>query len=106
MPSTDAITVYRGEDVTLNFTMSPVEDVSGWSLLFTVRIGQNVVISKAGSVDDGPNGQFSFALADTDTEGERLGEWLYDVWRDDPGAERILAIGTFTLKDTARDVDA
>ncbi len=104
MPGTDTITVYRGEDASLAFTMSPVEDVTGWTLALHVKLGDVTSFSLTGAVDDGPNGQFSFALADTDTENLTPGTYTYDAWRTDAGSERVLAVGSFVIKDTSRDV--
>lgn len=103
MPGTDTITVYRGEDVTLRFTMNPVIDITGWSILFTVEGEPETpkLITDSASVIDGPNGIFDVTLSDTQTE-IGVGNYLYDAWRTDAGSERILAVGDFKLKGSAR----
>lgn len=104
MPGTDTITMYRGEDATITFTMSPVEDITGWAVEFNVRDSTGVIIQVSGSIDDGPNGVFSFNLADTLTDSLTPGRYKYDAWRIDAGAEFVLARGDFKLRDVSRDV--
>lgn len=102
MPGTDTITVYRGEDAQLNFTMNPVEDITGWEITFTIEgVLYEKLVTQAATVDNGPAGQFSVALTPTQTD-LRVGIYEYDVWRTDEGAERVIAIGNFVVVDTAR----
>jgi hypothetical protein len=105
MPGTDPITVYQGEDVTLNFTMSPLEDVTGWTLLFTVETDPETpkLIAVAGAITDGPNGKMAVTLDDTTSGTDQTpGSYTYDLWRTDTDSERVLAHGDFHVKDSAR----
>lgn len=103
MAGTDAITVYRGEDIQLDFTMSPVENITGWTLLFTVEGSSHAtkLISKAGVIVSGAAGTFKVTLTATETD-IRAGVYQYDFWRTDSGSNRALAVGTFTVSDVAR----
>jgi hypothetical protein len=98
------ISIYRGEDVLIRFVMSPSEDVSAWSIVFTVRGADGVLISRTCDIDDGPAGEFSVLLADDDTDGLRPGTYLFDVWRTDEGSEHVLEIGDFNVAPVAREV--
>ena len=102
MACTDTITIYRGEDVQLNFTLAPVIDITGYTLAFAVEgVAHAKLIEAAGVVVSGPAGTFSVTLADTDTD-IKAGAYQYDVWRTDAGSERVLAVGIFRVKDNAR----
>lgn len=102
MPANDSISVYQGEDLTLNFTMDPVENITGWTLEFNVRSAASVVIQKTPVVTSGPAGTFTVSLVDADTNHLTPGVFMYDVWRIDVSTERILAVGNFTLLAVAR----
>ena len=103
MPTTEAISIYRGEDVVLSFTMNPVVNITGWTITFQLREydGTTELLTKSASVTDGPNGVFTVALADDDTDALE-DVYHYDVWREDPGAESVLAIGELTVLPVAR----
>lgn len=103
MPGTDTIAVYLGEDVVLTFVMDPVEDVTGWTLLFTAKTKAGIEVEANAVVTDGPAGEFTVDLADTDIESLGVGRHNYDVWRTDAGSERVLAIGRFTVSAVVRD---
>lgn len=104
MPSNDVITIYKGEDVDLNFTMNPVESISGWTIKLNVKSPSAVVITKTANITDASNGEFTFVLADDDSDDLSAGSYQYDVWRTDAGSERVLAIGSFVIADVVRDV--
>jgi hypothetical protein len=100
--STDTITIYRGEDVTLSFTMDPVVDITGWTLTFSVRNYAGVVFTKTATVTSAVDGTFTIAVVDTDSDSLIPGTYLYDVWRTDEGSERVVAIGSFVVNKVAR----
>jgi hypothetical protein len=103
MAGTDEIAIYRGEDVVLPFTMSPVEDITGWTLLMSVSGGGAVLFTKAGAVISGAAGTFSVSLTDAETELLAASDvYDYDVWRTDAGAERVLARGTLRVLSVVR----
>lgn len=102
MASSDIISIFRGEDLDLNFTLDPAEDITGWTIVFTARTDSGV-LTKPGTVVDGPNGKFDVTLDDVDTDGVKPGHYAYDVWRTDTGSERVLAIGTLKILAVIRD---
>lgn len=102
MPGTDKISVYRGTDVTIQFTMSPVEDISGWTLTFTVTGSRGALFSKTCALTDPANGKFSADVASADTKRLAPGMYSYDAWRTDEGSQRVVAIGPFEVLGTAR----
>jgi hypothetical protein len=98
-------TVYRGSAPPLNFTMTPVADITGWAIRFTAAraLGSSskAIISQAASVTSGPGGTFTVPLTAALTD-IRPADYFYDVWRVDPGSEELLATGTMTLADVVR----
>lgn len=106
MATTTRIEVYKGEEVTFQFTMNPVEDVSGWTLAFTVarklNVSNKLIGPIAGQIVNGVGGIFKFVLDADDTDELKPGEYVYDAWRTDSEFERVLAIGEFALLGTAR----
>lgn len=98
-------TIYKGEDVTLNFTMSPVVDISGWTLSFTIRderLTGSALVTAAGSVTSGVDGTFSVALTAAQTTTLDPDEYAWDVWRTDSGSATVLALGDITVAGTPR----
>ena len=105
MAGRDPITIFTGEDVIVPFTIDPVEDVSGWTLLFTVRDSAGAeLFTKTGTVTSGGDGEMEVVLTDTETDGLEVAHHLYDFWRTDDGLERVLAIGDFRVKEVARSL--
>ena len=104
MATVQTITVYRGEQVVLNFTMSPVVNISGWTLPFTVAKKSNSptkLIQVNGVILAGPSGTFSVTLTEENTD-QTPDTYYFDVWRNDEGYEQVLAIGSFVVLPTAR----
>lgn len=99
MPANDTISVYQGEDVDLNFTMNPVEDISGWTIEFRTS-GLYSNITKQAAIVNGQSGQFKVSLLAADTSQEPPGEYSYIVWRTDSGSARVIAVGKFSLSDS------
>lgn len=91
---------FRGEDVTLDFQMSPVEDVTGWSLSLKVAdsLGGSVQFTKTPSILDGPRGRFRATIASADTASLTAGRYTWDVRRVDGGSKATLAHGEIDLK--------
>jgi hypothetical protein len=104
MASTQRIEIYQGEAVTLNFTLAPVENIAGWTLLFTAAeyFGSAAkLFSQAGEIVSAANGTFKVDLpaSKTDIAHQKV---TYDVWRTDTGFERVLAAGILNILGTAR----
>ncbi len=91
---------FRGEDVVLDFQLSPQEDVSGWSITLKVAdsLGGTVVITKGATITDGPRGKFRVTIASADTASLTAGRYTWDVRRTDPGAKATLAHGEIDLR--------
>lgn len=103
MATTQSITVYRGERATLDFTMSPVEDIAGWHIHFTVAKKENSTTKLIGPVEATilVSGQFRVSLDEEDLD-LTPGSYAYDVWRTDEGFEEVLALGSFVVTGNAR----
>lgn len=103
MAGTDTITIYRGEAVELTFTMSPVEDIGGWTILFTIRVAGSPDIQVSAVVSgDGSTGIFTVDLSAAVTGTLTAGTYEYDAWRTDTDSERVLAVGSFVVLSVAR----
>jgi len=61
MSATTDLAFCAGEDITLNLTMSPVENIAGWTLTGTVRdrFSDAVVFTFTPTVVSGPAGTFT-----------------------------------------------
>jgi hypothetical protein len=106
------IAYYVGEDKEVTFTMSPVEDITGWSITFTMRAVFNVLpvlIQKTVGVGitilNGPAGVFRVQLLSADTVGLEPGTYLYDVQRTDvSNYTELVGPSNFTLLQAVRNI--
>lgn len=97
--------IYTGEDVLLSFTMSPVVNISGWALLFTVKLNEMdaaSIFSVAGTIVSGPAGTFTVSLTAANTTLLKTNQYVWDVWRTDVGSAVVIALGKLNVRDTAR----
>ena len=103
MAVTQTIEVYRGEQATLNFTMTPVENILGWTIHFTVAKKANVSTKLIGPllVPALASGIFRVQLTE-ELLNLNPGSYFYDAWRTDEGQEQVLALGTFLVIGNAR----
>ncbi len=104
MPKVQSITVYRGEDITIPWTMSPKKDITGWVISLTVANGYNnpnKLFQVTAFATNAPNGKFSTILTSAQLDIEP-GNYVYDLFRVDPGNLRILSVGEFIIKADAR----
>lgn len=94
------LTFFRGEDVVLDFQMSPMEDVSGWAISLKIgdTLGGTVQVTKTASITDGPRGKFRVTIASADTASLAAGRYTWDCRRTDSGAKATLANGELDLK--------
>jgi hypothetical protein len=94
------ISIYKGEAVQLNFTMSPVTDISSWTIALTIRVNASdtgFVYQDATAIHDSDvAGTFHFLLAHAATN-IASGTYAYDVQRTDAGSEAVLSIGILTI---------
>jgi predicted RecA/RadA family phage recombinase len=96
--------IYKGEDVAITDSLSPVTNITGWSLQFTLRKNYgdtSAILTKtigAGiTVTDVTNGVFKIALANADTANLAPGVYVYDVERTDAGNRTVLTIGYLNI---------
>ena len=97
-------TVFKDTDVTLTVTLSPVVDITGWTLSMVVRkqYGATAAMTIAGVITGATTGVFTFAIADTDTENLDTGAYVYDVLRTTAGSETVLASGILNIMPTSK----
>ncbi|KKL57959.1 hypothetical protein LCGC14_2230200 [marine sediment metagenome] len=93
---------YKGEDVEITHKMTPEEDTTGWTIVFSARSVAagtgGAEISASASAVDASRGINKFAIADTDTDALTAGIFEYDVKRTDAGEETVLTRGKLNLK--------
>jgi hypothetical protein len=99
------VDVYRGEQVMLNFTMSPVVDISGWALAFSLAKKRNsatkIIAAQAMTIVSGIAGTYRTPLTEEQSDlAPAIYEW--DVWRTDEGFEQLVAIGTMPILAAVR----
>jgi hypothetical protein len=94
------LTFFRGEDIVLDFQLSPPEDITGWTIGFKVAdtLGGSVQFTKSASITDGPRGKYRVTLASTDTASLTVGRYTWDARRTDTGAKATLAHGELDLR--------
>src|ERR1700684_4211335 len=105
MASIANIAFYRGEDVLLTVTMSPVTAILGWNLQFSLREhygdpGSPLIVKTNGAgitLIDTTNGIFTVPLAQADTLPLAFGAYVYDIQRTDSGSRTVLVAGNVNL---------
>lgn len=99
------ITVYRCQAIVLNFTMSPVEDITTWTLMFTVTKAINKTTKILGpltmTIVSGSAGTFRVTLTEEQLD-LRPAIDRFDVWRTDEGLEDPKAMGNFVVLGSSR----
>jgi hypothetical protein len=100
MSVTSQLTFFRGEDIALDFTQTPTEDVTGWTIAFTVKdvLGGTTQFSKTATIVDGPRGRWRIGIASADTSGLAVGRYVWDARRTDSGNKATLADGFLDLR--------
>ena len=97
--------VYRGEDVTITFTMTPTTDISGWTIAGTFRQAPQqgpVLFTVAGSVTSAVAGIFTLSIAAATTASLPANLYAYDVWRTDSGSAANLSTGLMRVLGSSR----
>ncbi len=105
MPVVQSIKVYRAEDITLSFTMVPPRDITGWVISFTVAKdynNPNKLFQVTATITSGPNGTFDVIITSAQLD-INPGTFVYDLFRVNPGNNRILSVGEFILSADARE---
>lgn len=89
-----------GESPRLKVNMTPAEDITGQTFTLTVRNPANEVLLTVTSFTAVTlsTGVFYFTLTAAQT-GTTLGpgDYLYDVWRTNPGSEKRLVYGVLSV---------
>jgi hypothetical protein len=100
MSITSHLSFFRGEDITLDFQMTPPSDITGWAITLKVAdaLGGSVLVTKSASIVDGPRGRFRVTLASADTATLAVGRYVWDARRTDSGNRATLADGTLDLR--------
>ena len=99
MATQNPITIYRGDDVVLAFTMSPVVSISGWTIVFTLKsqlAPGATVLSQAAAIVSAPAGTFTVTLSKAQLT-LAPGAYVHDVHRTDSGSSTVLSIGPFVV---------
>jgi hypothetical protein len=94
------IPFFQGEDLTLNFTLTPLTDVTGWTLVSTVKdkLGGTVQFNPAVTITDAGRGKFQAVWTRTQTGALAPGDYVWDVRRTDAGNNTVLAHGEATCR--------
>jgi hypothetical protein len=97
----DLTPFYRGETILLTYTMSPLTDITGWTLRLYVKAALSdtaVLLTVNGAITSAVAGTFSVTLTAAQTAALATGIYSYDVWRIDAGQECALAVGKMIVK--------
>ncbi len=94
------VSFFRGEDLVLDFQLSPIEDIASWTISLKVAdsLGGTVQFTKSASITDGPRGKFRVTIASADTASLAAGRYTWDARRTDSGAKATLAHGEIDLR--------
>lgn len=101
----DLGTFLRGEDLSLVFTLTPLTDITGWTIVFTAKTAPESttsLLSISGSVTTAASGIFTVPVTAAQTLGLTANTYAYDIWRTDSGSAAGLSIGSFTMKGSVR----
>lgn len=86
----------------MTITMDPVVNISGWTLVFSLRvIGAAVLLQVSGAVTDAAGGVFTVSLTKAQTAALSRGTYDFDIWRTDSGSESRLVYGKAIVEDQA-----
>lgn len=97
--------IYRGEDVNITVSVTGVTLTGTNTVEAHFRNKQTNVLALAvpGVVTaNGPPAALTFALTDTQTELLTATPHMFSVWRIDDGSETPYAVGSVTVRNTAR----
>lgn len=91
---------FQGEDLQLNFIMTPPQDITGWTLTGTVKdkLGGSTQFTFVPSIQDGGRGWFQASWARAQTSLLTPGDYVWDIRRTDSGKNAVLAHGEATCK--------
>lgn len=97
---------FRGEDILITFTMTPLTDITGWTISAKVKTAvqePTALLTIAGTVTSAAAGIFTVAVtAAQNTSTLAVGRYDYSVTRTDSGSVAVLSEGTITVKPSAQ----
>lgn len=105
MATETAISMFRGEDKPITFTVTPAEDITGWSLTFTVARradSTTKLLTKSCTLVTPASGIFKATLVPADTAGIAPGAYFWDVTRTNTGSVTVVGYGAFSILGGAR----
>lgn len=106
MPIIQTLKIYRGETVPFHWSMSPNEDITGWVISMTVARAFNIaqkLFQVTATITNGSSGKFDTIVTRAQTQPIEPGTYVFDLWRVNPGLERILSAGQFILGENAKE---
>ena len=94
------IAFFQGEDVTLNFTMVPPTDITGWTITSTVKdkLGGTVQFNPTVTIVDSGRGKYKASWPRANTSTLSPGDYVWDTRRTDSGANTLLSHGEATVR--------
>lgn len=94
-PTVNNISVYLGGTINLVFTMSPVTDITGWTIVYTMRglLVTTLVLTISATLTDPTAGVFTVPFTRAQSILLR-GEYMYDIWRTNAGFETPVSVGS------------
>lgn len=101
----DITTAYKGEAIRLAFTLTPLTDITGWTIVFTLKklsTDPASILSVAASGMVNAAGTFNILLSKANSLLP-AGDYAYDVQRTDVGSEAVLSIGKFTINQEVKN---
>jgi hypothetical protein len=93
-----ALTLFRGEDVVLNFDID--EDISGWSMSLYISDStgdSSPTLTVTGSIDTAATGLCHASLTAAQTAALALPVYYWELARTNSGAVAVLSYGTLTV---------
>jgi hypothetical protein len=94
------LSFFQGEDVQLNFYVTPPTDITGWTLTGTVqnKLGGTTAFTFTPSILDAGRGWIQVTWPRSNTSALTPGDYVWDVRRTDSGKNTVLAHGEATVK--------
>lgn len=97
---------FRGEDILLTFTMSPVTNIAGWTISLAVKstlYDAATVLTLVGTIADAAGGIFTVPIsAAQNTTTLSSGDYAYAAQRTDSGSVAVLSEGSIKVKPSAK----
>lgn len=94
------ISFFQGEDLELDFTLTPPKDMTGWTLTSSVKdkLGGTLQFNPTVTITDAGRGLFKAVWPRGSTSALAPGDYVWDVRRTDAGSNTVLAHGEATCK--------